>query len=253
MGNYSRTLSAALGCIVIVAACSDGTEEWLARMRSASTTNAGSDSGSTAGSGQMPPPGSDSGGTLNAGGGSTETAGSGTGPTGGTGAGGSTTETGGAAPVAGSSNGGSVSMAGSGGSVSMVGSGGSVSMAGSGGSVSMAGSGGSVSVAGSGGSVSTAGSGGMANGPFKVLIISTVLEYTHDSIPECQKMVRDLGAADTTGGWIADVEPNALPHFTPGGLKDYALIFSCSPTGRVFSGNPDVSDKPAAMKAFQDF
>jgi type 1 glutamine amidotransferase len=31
------------------------------------------------------------------------------------------------------------------------------------------------------------------------------------------------------------------------------LIFSCSPTGRVFSGNPDVVDKPAAMKAFQDF
>jgi type 1 glutamine amidotransferase len=253
MGNYSRTLSAALGCIVIVAACSDGTEQWLARMRSASTASAGSDSGSTAGSGEMPPPGSDSGGTLNAGGGSIETAGSGTGPTGGTGAGGSTTETGGAAPVAGSSNGGSVSMAGSAGSVSMAGSGGSVSVAGSGGSVSVAGSGGSVSMAGSGGSVSMAGSGGMANGPFKVLIISTVLEYTHDSIPDCQKMVRDLGAADTAGGWTADVEPNALPHFAPGGLKDYALIFSCSPTGRVFSGNPDVSDKPAAMKAFQDF
>jgi type 1 glutamine amidotransferase len=66
-------------------------------------------------------------------------------------------------------------------------------------------------------------------------------------------MVKDLGAADTTNGWTADVETNALPHFVPGGLNAYALIFSCSPTGRVFSGNPNVGDKPAAMKAFQDF
>jgi type 1 glutamine amidotransferase len=236
MRRYSSRLNAALGFIVIVAACSDGTEQWLAKMRSATTVTAGSDSGPIAGSDQIPPPGGDSGGTLNAGGGSTETAGSGTDPTGGTGVGGSTTETGGAAPTAGSSAGGGVTMAGSGGSVSMAGSGGSVSMAGSGGSMSMAGSGGS-----------------MAIGPFKVLIVSTVLDYTHDSIPDCQKMVKDLGAADTTGGWTADVETNDLPHFAPGGLKDYALIFSCSPTGRVFSGNPEVKDKPAAMKAFQDF
>jgi type 1 glutamine amidotransferase len=98
------------------------------------------------------------------------------------------------------------------------------------------------------------GSGGsIASGPFKVLIISTVLEHPHDSIPDCQNMVKDLGAADTTKGWTADVETNDLPHFAPGGLKDYALIFSCSPTGRIFSGNPQVKDKPAAMKAFQDF
>jgi type 1 glutamine amidotransferase len=116
--------------------------------------------------------------------------------------------------------------------------------------------GGAAPVAGSstGGGESMGGAGGsMASGPFKVLIISTALEYPHDSIPDCQKMVRDLGAADTTHGWTADVETDDLPHFAPGGLNDYALIFSCSPTGRVFSGNPAVKDKPAAMKAFQDF
>lgn len=209
MRGYSRSLSATLSLSVIVAACSDGTEQWLARTRAANTATSGSDSGSIAGSsGQMPPAGDGSGGT-NAGSGSTPTAGSGSDPTGGTGVGGSTTETGGTAPVAGSSTGGTPSLGGSGGST--------------------------------------------ASGPFKVLIISTVLEHPHDSIPECQQMVRDLGAAETTNGWTADVETNDLPHFVPGGLRDYALIFSCSPTGRIFSGNPQVQDKPAAMKAFQDF
>lgn len=104
-----------------------------------------------------------------------------------------------------------------------------------------------------GGNPPVGGSGGTAGGPFKALIISTALEYPHESIGECQKMVRELGAAETTNGWTADVETDDLPHFVAGGLKDYALIFSCSPTGRVFSGNSQVKDKPAAMKAFQDF
>jgi type 1 glutamine amidotransferase len=261
MRRYSSPLSAALGFSVIVAACSDGTEQWLAKTRSATGATAGSNSGPIAGSGQMPPPGGDSGGTPNTSGGSTQTGGSGSDPTGGTGVGGSTAETGGTAPAAGSSTGGSVSIAGSGGSASVAGSGSGGSMAGSGGNVSTAGSGGSMagsggSMAGSGGSMAggMAGSGGSTpSGPFKVLIISTALEYSHPSIADCQKMVKDLGAADSTNGWTADVETNALPHFAPGGLKDYALIFSCNPTGRVFSGNPDVKDKPAAMKAFQDF
>jgi type 1 glutamine amidotransferase len=217
MRRYSSSLSAALGLSVIVAACSDGTEQWLARTRIANTGTSGSDSGSLAGaSGEVPPPGGGSGATPNAGSGPTPTAGSGTDPTGGAGVGGNTTEPYGAAGVAGSSIGGSASTGGRGGN---------------------------------GGS----GGGGVASGPFKVLIMSTALEWAHDSIPDCQKMVRELGAADPTNGWTADVETNALPHFVPGGLQDYALIFSCSPTGRVFSGNPAVKDKPAAMKAFQDF
>jgi type 1 glutamine amidotransferase len=211
MRRYSGPLGAALGLGVVIAACSDGSEQWLAKTRGANTAISGSDSGSIAGaSGEMPPPSGGSGGTPNAAGsGSTPTAGSGSDPTGGTGVGGSTAETGGTAAVAGSSTAGSGAMGGSGGS--------------------------------------------MATGPFKVLIISTALEFPHDSIGECQQMVKDLGAAEATNGWTADVETDALPHFAPGGLNDYALIFSCSPTGRVFSGNPEVQDKPAAMKAFQDF
>jgi type 1 glutamine amidotransferase len=208
MRRYSGYLGAALGLSVVIVACSDGSEEWLAKTRGATTATAGSGSGPIAGSsGQMPPSTAGSGGTPNAGSGSTPTAGSSDGATGGTGVGGSTTETGG-----------------------------------------------SESIGGTAGTAGTAGTGGtVATGPFKVLIMSTALDFTHDSIPDCQKMVRDLGAADTTNGWTADVETNDLPHFVPGGLNDYALIFSCSPTGRVFSGNPDVKDKPAAMKAFQDF
>jgi type 1 glutamine amidotransferase len=213
MRRYSAPLGAALGLSVLIAACSDGTEQWLARTLATNTGASGSDSGSTAGSaGEMPPAVAGSGGTPSASGGSAPTAGSGSDPTGGTAVGGSTTETGGTAAVAGSSSAGSGPMGGSAGSA-----------------------------------------GSHASGPFKVLIMSTALEWAHESIPDCQKMVKDLGAADTTNGWTADVETNNLPHFVPGGLKDYALIFSCSPTGRVFSGNPDVKDKPAAMKAFQDF
>jgi type 1 glutamine amidotransferase len=224
MRRYSGHLRAALGLSVVVAACSDGSEEWLARTRGANTASSGSDSGSIAGaSGEMPPPGGGSGATPGAGSASTPTAGSGSDSTGGTGIGGGGTETGGTAPVAGSTTGGSEST---------------------GGSAFMGGSGG---VGGSGGD------GGASGGPFKVLVISTSLEFPHDSIGECQKMVKDLGAAETTNGWSADLETDDLPHFVAGGLKDYALIFSCNPTGRVFSGNPQVKDKPGAMKAFQDF
>jgi type 1 glutamine amidotransferase len=213
MRRYSGPLCAALGLSAVVAACSDGSEQWLAKTRAASTGNSGSDAGAIAGStGEMPPPGGGSGATPTAGSAATPTAGSGSEPTGGTSVGGSTAETGGAAPVAGSGSGGSGPMGGSGGS-----------------------------------------GGGVASGPFKVLIMSTALEWEHDSIGECQKMVRELGAAETANGWTADVETDDLPHFVAGGLRDYGLIFSCSPTGRVFSGNPDVKDKPAAMKAFQDF
>jgi type 1 glutamine amidotransferase len=212
MRRYSRHLRAALGLSALIAGCSDGSEQWLARTRGATTGASGSDSGATAGaSGGTPLPGGGSGASPNAGSSSTPTVG-GDGPTGGTGGGGSTTVTGGSAPVAGSTTGGSEPLGGS---------------------------------SGSGGS--------SPSGPFKVLIISTALEYAHTSIPDCQQMVRDLGAAEGTNGWTADVEANALPHFVPGGLTDYALVFSCSPTGRVFSGNPDVQDKPAAMKALQDF
>lgn len=207
-----------LGLAAVVMSCSDGTEQWLARTRDASTGTSGSDFGTAAGTSGEMPLAAGSGGTSSTIGGASAVAGSGDGATGGTDGAFGGTGTGGAGE-AGSSAGGGEGL--------------------------MAGAGGITSTAGSGGSAPT--------GPFKALIISTALEYAHDSIGECQQMVRDLGAAETTHGWTAEVERDNLPHFTPGGLNDYALIFSCSPTGRVFSGNPQVQDKPAAMKAFQDF
>jgi len=98
-----------------------------------------------------------------------------------------------------------------------------------------------------------AGGGGNVSGPFKVLIISTSLEYPHDSIPDCQQMVADLGKADPANPWTTKIEGDDLADFTTAGLADYSLIFSCSPTGRVFSGNPKVQDAAGKMAAFQNF
>jgi len=105
------------------------------------------------------------------------------------------------------------------------------------------------------GGTATGGSGGAppATGPFKILIISTALEFPHDSIPDCQKLVADLGKEDPNNSWTTKVEGDDLADFTTAGLKDYAMIFSCNPTGRVFSGGSTVKDKAGAMKAFQDF
>jgi type 1 glutamine amidotransferase len=104
-----------------------------------------------------------------------------------------------------------------------------------------------------GGSGSGGSGGSVASGPFKVLIISTTLEFAHDSIPDCQQMIADLGKTDPANQWTTKVETDDLADFTTAGLKDYGMIFSCNPTGRVFSGGPTVKDKAGAMQAFQDF
>jgi type 1 glutamine amidotransferase len=97
------------------------------------------------------------------------------------------------------------------------------------------------------------GGGGPVSGPFKVLIMSTALEYPHDSIPDCQQLVTDLGKADPANPWTTKIETDDLVDFTTAGLAEYSLIFSCSPTGRVFSGNPKVMDPAGKMAAFQNF
>jgi uncharacterized protein len=53
--------------------------------------------------------------------------------------------------------------------------------------------------------------------------------------------------------WTADLATDDLAQFTEANLKQYSLIFSCNPTGTVFSANSKVADKPAAMAAFQKF
>jgi type 1 glutamine amidotransferase len=53
--------------------------------------------------------------------------------------------------------------------------------------------------------------------------------------------------------WTADVASDDLAQFTDATLKNYKLVFSCSPTGTVFSNNFKVTDKAAVMAAFQHF
>ena len=109
------------------------------------------------------------------------------------------------------------------------------------------------------------GAGGAVNtGPFKILILSTALEFAHDSIQNCQYMlglesakataVKDWAqAAPLSTQWTSDLATDDLAQFTDATLKNYAMVFSCSPTGTVFSGNAKVKDKAGAMAAFQHF
>jgi type 1 glutamine amidotransferase len=133
----------------------------------------------------------------------------------------------------------------------------------------------------SGGATSSGGSGGGGttvdpySGPFKILILSTTLEFQHDSIPDCQYMLgldsakaavtsppTPLGQtpdammpAGTKPGsqFTADLATDDLAQFTDATLKNYAMVFSCSPTGTVFSNNPKVQNKAVAMAALQKF
>jgi type 1 glutamine amidotransferase len=157
-------------------------------------------------------------------------------------------------------------------------------MAGSG--MTVGGSGGGMDMGGgnSGGASNGGGSGGGGvdpnSGPFKILVLSTTLEFHHDSIPICQLMLgieanraaveQDRGKAEppnlgatpdnmmpqgTKPGsqWTADLATDDLAQFTTENLKKYAMVFSCNPTGTVFSANPKVADKAAVMTALQTF
>lgn len=102
-------------------------------------------------------------------------------------------------------------------------------------------------------------------GPFKVLILSTSLgEFRHDSIANCQRMLADLGQtpddqmpAGTKPGsqFTTVIATDDLADFTESGLKDYGTVFWCSPIGTVFSNSPLVpKGVPAvAMSALQGY
>ncbi len=112
--------------------------------------------------------------------------------------------------------------------------------------------------AGTGGSTTTAD--GLKHGPFKILVLSTTLEFHHDSIPAGLKMLNDLGmataseratvnglAADST--WTVDQinpDPAAANYFsevTADNLAKYDLVYSDNPTGPVFTNAPDGANK----------
>lgn len=125
--------------------------------------------------------------------------------------------------------------------------------------------------AGSGGAASAAGSGDDSGGeanvdphaePFKILVLTTALEYRHDSITDCQRMLSDLGqtpddqlpaGAKPGSQFTTQVATDDLTDFTADGLKQYGMLFWCTPTGDVFSDNPRVQDGGAAMAALRDY
>ena len=144
----------------------------------------------------------------------------------------------------------------------MTGSGG-----GTGGSAGAGGSGGGApgpgGSGGPGGAPGTAGSGGAggrpsvpdaapppsdtappSGGPFQMLILSKALEYRHGSITACQQLLRELGntpdaqqpaGAQPGSQWTVTIAREDLSEFTDPGLRPYAILFWCNPTGTVFT------------------
>ncbi len=122
--------------------------------------------------------------------------------------------------------------------------------------------------------------GGPPSGNFKILVLDYTLDFHHDSIEICDLM---LGLEDKRAGvekdrgkteppnlgvtpdammppgtkpnsqWTAELATPDMAQFTDANLKQYAMVFSCNPTGTVFSGNPLVKDKAVAMAALQKF
>ena len=102
-------------------------------------------------------------------------------------------------------------------------------------------------------------------GSFKILILSTSLgEFRHPSIANCQRMLADLGQTPddkmpegTKPGsqFTTVIATDDLVDFTESGLKDYGAVFWCSPIGTVFSNSPLVpKGVPAiAMSALQGY
>ncbi len=180
-----------------------------------------------------------------------------------------TGDTSGTAGTAGSTSG-SAGTTGEGGSTDTggtTGEGGTTGMAGTTGAAGSAGSAatgrGGTSVAGTTGAGGTAGTGGattMRQGPFKILMLTTTLEFKHDSIPTCLTMLQALGQAnaperakiaglpaDTT--WTVDQiasSPSAANYFseiTADNLKKYDMFYSNNPTGPVFTNAPSGAQK----------
>ena len=101
----------------------------------------------------------------------------------------------------------------------------------------------------------------MRTGPFRILVMSSALEFPHDSIPTCLTMLQDLGkataperakiaglAADTT--WTVDqmvrtilLQANYFSEVTADNLKNYEMFYSNNPTGPVFTNAPSGAQK----------
>jgi type 1 glutamine amidotransferase len=86
-------------------------------------------------------------------------------------------------------------------------------------------------------------------------VLTTTLEFRHDSIPTCLQMLTDLGKASaperaTMPGLAADAtwtvdhigdDPSQATYFievTADNLKSYEMFYSDNPTGKVFTNAP---------------
>jgi type 1 glutamine amidotransferase len=97
-------------------------------------------------------------------------------------------------------------------------------------------------------------------GPFQMLVLSKALEYRHGSIGVCQQMLRDLGATPDASlpmgalpgsQFTVTIAREDLTEFTDEGLKPYAIIFWCNPTGTVFtSGGANGATGKAAIQKY---
>ena len=93
-----------------------------------------------------------------------------------------------------------------------------------------------------GGSSGGSGAAGAQPDPFKILVLTTSLEYRHDSITDCQRMLSDLGqtpddqlpaGAKPGSRFTTHLATDDLADFTAAGLKEYGMLFWCAPTGDV--------------------
>jgi uncharacterized protein len=114
-----------------------------------------------------------------------------------------------------------------------------------------------------GGGSSGAGSGSAgADARFKMLVLTTALDFRHDSVTDCQRMLSELGETPdellppgTKPGsrFTTHVATDDLADFTPAGLKEYEMLFWCTPTGDVFSNNKRAPRGALAMAALRDY
>ena len=131
------------------------------------------------------------------------------------------------------------------------------------------GTGGSSTTAGVAGTGGSAPTDGLKHGAFKMLVLSTTLEFHHDSILTCNVMLNDLSkaeaperatipglAADST--WTVDQinpDPSAANYFsevTAENFAKYDMIYSNNPTGPVFTNAPDGANKKIVFQNYMD-
>ena len=178
-----------------------------------------------------------------------------------------TTGTAGSTPVG---SAGTTGMAGSTGDAGTTGTAGTTGNAGTTGVAGTTGAAGTTAAGGRGGtgttgSAGTTGAGGtmatgLRSGPFKIIMLTSTLEFKHDSIPTCLTMLQALGqanaperskipglAADST--WTVDqISPDTtkstyFSEVSADNLKNYELFYSNNPTGPVFTNAPSGAQK----------